>query len=100
MTTSIECSYAEFHDLFIIVLNVVMLSVVMLSVVILSVVMLSVIMLSLVMLNVVMLIVRAAKICLCFGGFTNFLIDCIDGAVSSSTFIAKWVICQDGWFLT
>jgi hypothetical protein len=80
MALSIECSYAEFHDLFIIVLNVVMLSVIMLS--------------------VVMLIVRAAKSCLCFGGFTNFLIDYIDGAVSSSTFIVKWVICQDGWFLT
>jgi hypothetical protein len=75
MALSIECSYAEFYDLFIIVLNVVML-------------------------NVVMLIVRAAKSCLCFGGLTNFLIDYIDGAVSSSTFIAKWVICQDGWFLT
>jgi hypothetical protein len=75
MTLNLECSYAEFHDLFIIVLNVIMLSVVMLS-------------------------VKAAKNCLCFGGFTNFLIDYIDGAVSSSTFIVKWAICQDGWFLT
>jgi hypothetical protein len=39
----VKCNYAEFYNLFNVVLNVVMLSVIMLSVVMLSVVMLSVV---------------------------------------------------------